>query len=151
MSKDIIENPEHWVKFPTAFNTVDIFCLVDGKVLLGKKKQDGNKWRFPGGFVDPNDQNILSAAIREFYEETKCMFHAPTKLFDRRIEDSRYVGTPHSVITHVYLIRKISGTPEASDDLDQLTWMPLDNLRNYSKEILIPNHNILFQEIRNYI
>jgi len=153
MPKDIIENPDHFVKFPTAFNTVDIVLFVDNRLLAGRKKSDPDgKYRFPGGFVDPNDSCVEEAAYREFLEETGAHLKNCEKLFDIRIDDSRYVNTPHSVITHVYFAEEFIGYPRPMDDLDELVWINI-NMKFASDrdgDFLIPNHKILWNIVRKY-
>ena len=42
-----------------------------GKVVLVKDKRfDDARWKLPGGSIEPNDRNIIAAAIREAKEET---------------------------------------------------------------------------------
>jgi len=153
MNSNIITNPDHFVKFPTAFNTVDIICIRDGKILLGQKKEDGNLRRFPGGFVDPEDVSIEEAAYREFFEETGCHATDLRYAFNMRIDDSRYRDTPHSMITHVFMCGRFVGTPTAFDDLDKLEEFEFNTDGSYliprrpynSIGKLIPNHEILMK------
>ena len=45
-----------------------IVVLKDGKVLLGKRANDGGMWSFPGGGVEPGE-GVEAAAARELLEE----------------------------------------------------------------------------------
>jgi len=42
-----------WV-YPTSYQAVDVAILKGDQILLGKKKKDGDLWRFIGGFADTN-------------------------------------------------------------------------------------------------
>lgn len=55
------------------------------RVLLGRKPGETRTWRFPGGFVDPKDESMTAAALRELKEET-CL--------ERKLEDMRFIGNP---------------------------------------------------------
>ena len=160
MAKDIIDDPQYYVKFPTAFMTVDMVVIKEGKIYLGQKIIDGKLYRFPGGFVDPKDSCIEEAACHELYEEFGIFPKKMTRLFDKRIDDSRYVNTPHSLITTVFLVEDFVGVPTAGDDLNAVYEIELNKLlyaNDFKPSIinsnyhLIPNHKILMKETIKYI
>jgi hypothetical protein len=119
MAKDIIDDPQYYVKFPTAFMTVDMVVIKEGKIYLGQKIID-----------------------------------------DKRIDDSRYVNTPHNLITTVFLVEDFVGVPTAGDDLNAVYEIELNKLlyaNDFKPSIinsnyhLIPNHKILMKETIKYI
>lgn len=100
------------MNFPAVFPTVDIIIRKDGKLLLGRKpKQDkfparpGHAgWRFFGGFADPAlDNSYEDAAKREANEESNLVVTKVKYLGSTRIDDPRYRGTEHCIITHLFL------------------------------------------------
>lgn len=57
-------------------DTTSVICLVDDHVMVLDEEQPGRGKRrnFPGGRVDPEDTDIISAAAREVLEETGYRF-----------------------------------------------------------------------------
>ncbi|MGB0175870.1 MAG: NUDIX domain-containing protein [Owenweeksia sp.] len=62
--------------------TVDVVIQKEGEVLLVKRKHAPFKgsWALPGGFMEDNEE-VLSAALRELKEETKADLTADTFQF----------------------------------------------------------------------
>lgn len=109
--------------------TVDIIVVAKGKVLLIKRGKEPYKgcWAFVGGRIDPQDDDILSAARRELYEETH--------LKDLDLEYVKTVGNktrdPRGFcLTSVFMakLRKIPVDVKAGDDAVDYQWFDLDNL-----------------------
>ena len=57
-------------RFATAYQCVDLAIVDDvGRILMGRKPNE-TKWRFIGGFSDPNSPSLEADARREAAEET---------------------------------------------------------------------------------
>ena len=127
---------------PIPYPTVDIAVVwhIKSLVLLGGKKEDGDKRRFIGGFVDTADTSYEHAALRELGEE------APGLVIDdirtvgsARQSDWRYRNSADEVFTTLFRCNYRSGEPHAADDIDRLAWVPISELEN----VLAPGHQHL--------
>jgi bifunctional NMN adenylyltransferase/nudix hydrolase len=128
--------------YPTVFPTVDVIIRKDGKLLLGRKaKQD--KFRFLGGFADPAlDKSYEDAAKREAKEESELVVTKVKYVGSTRIDDPRYRGTEHCIITHLFLAEEWSGEPKASDDIAELKWFDESSL---SENDFVKEHDVLWK------
>lgn len=127
--------------YPTVFPTVDVVIRKDGKILLGRKaKQD--KFRFLGGFADPAlDNSYEEAAMREAKEESNLDVKRVRYLGSTRIDDPRYRGTEHCIITHLFLAEEWSGNEVASDDIAELRWFDEHSLSAFT---FVGEHHVLW-------
>ena len=132
--------------YTKVFPTVDIAVLKDENtgVLLGKK-HFASKWRFPGGFADPTDENFEEAAKRELAEECGNIETGPMQYIgSARIDDWRYRQEADKITTVFYKTTLKSGNPQAADDLEHLSWFPVKELANMIQHNAIaPEHHIL--------
>ena len=127
--------------YPTSFQTVDIivYSPIRNKVLIGRKK-DRRKWVFPGGFVDPKDKSLEMAACRELEEEVLGIMATSVKYVGSyRIDDPRYRGSPHKIMTALFIASYVGDNPTAADDLVEVRWESLETL---SKSVL-KHHRVL--------
>jgi bifunctional NMN adenylyltransferase/nudix hydrolase len=128
--------------YPTVFPTVDVVIRTNGRLLLGRKAtQQG--FRFVGGFADPAlDNSYEEAAIREAKEETGLVVHSVRYLGSTRIDDPRYRGSEHCIITHLFLAEEWTGEPAASDDIAELKWFDEDAL---AENNFVAEHHVLWK------
>lgn len=143
-------------QWPYIRMAVDLAILKekDGElsVLLGKKPHELN-WRFPGGFVDLKDQNLLQAAKRELSEELpnivaeNLKFIGSTKIFDYRLKDFKSM-----IMTAVFMGYEQWGATTAGDDLSIAQYHPLKQVIK-DKSILrnehVPILDLLRKELNN--
>jgi len=131
---------------PTSFQAVDAVIVATKyneitKVLLGRKKTDPkDKYRFIGGFVDPADESLEQAVIREAQEETggsAAYNNHATYLGSVRVNDWRYAKEDSKIMTAVFIVYHSWGDVKPSDDISALKWFDLVDLK---PEVLVPQH-----------
>jgi bifunctional NMN adenylyltransferase/nudix hydrolase len=135
------------LRYPVSFQTVDIGVIKheSQEILLGRKKTDPEGlWRLPGGFVDPSDSSLESAAARELREEVgNIMTHEITYLGSSKVEDHRYRNESDKIMTALFLTYYMGGRVAASDDLEEVAWLLLEKVL----ERVIPEHKVLVEKI----
>lgn len=116
--------------YPTSFQTVDMVIQhsLRPQVIVGRKHGE-DKWRFPGGFVDPTDPTLELAAKREVKEEVGDIEIGDIKyVASARVEDHRYRKSKHKVMTTLFVGTYIFGPLKAGDDLEEVRWQDLGTL-----------------------
>jgi bifunctional NMN adenylyltransferase/nudix hydrolase len=115
-------------RFPTAYQTVDVAIVDDnGRLLMGRKPTE-TKWRFIGGFSDPNSTSLEMDARREAAEETGVEIDGITYLGSLKINDSRYMGEVDCIKTAFFVGKYIFGRPQGNDDIAEVKWIPIKEL-----------------------
>jgi len=117
-------------QYTKVYPTVDIAVFRNNKteLLLGKKAIN-NKWRFIGGFADPEDGSYEVAAKRELTEEAGELETGPMVYeTSRKINDWRYRNEADKIITLLFSCDHYSGEPKAQDDIAELNWFPLTDI-----------------------
>jgi bifunctional NMN adenylyltransferase/nudix hydrolase len=134
-------------QYTKVYPTVDIACFRNNKkeILLGKKATN-NKWRFIGGFADPEDVSYETAAKRELIEECGEMeIGEVTYETSAKINDWRYRNEADKIITLLFSCDYISGSPAAQDDIIDLDWFPVTDLpQMIESETISPEHVDMF-------
>jgi len=140
----------YYNQYTKVYPTVDIALFRNGKteILLGKKA-NSNKWRFIGGFADPDDESYEIAAKRELMEECGQMEVGPmTYETSAKINDWRYRSEADKIITLLFSTDYISGEPTAKDDIIALSWFAVADLPQMLTDGNITDeHMHLFQTI----
>lgn len=133
-------------KYPTSFQAVDVIILdkkADFNNLLLGRKLSQEKWRFIGGFVDPKDNSLEEAAIRELGEEVKGIGSYGAAKYEGsfRVDDPRYRDSVDKIMSAVFLVR-ISQFKElfGGDDIFEVKWYDLKHLYENYKQIIVPEH-----------
>jgi len=139
-------------RFPIVYGTVDIAVVREDEkgtsVLLGTKKGDGGLKRFVGGFIDKKDDSHEAAARRELREEVGDIeIGAITYVSSHKVSDYRYRLSKDSVITTLFMTQYIFGHAEPKDDLDEVDWIPLSEI----KQQLIWEHRGLADSLISHL
>lgn len=140
----------YYNQYTKVYPTVDIALFRNSKteILLGKKSTN-NKWRFVGGFADPEDDSYETAAKRELSEECgELETSEMTYETSRKINDWRYRNETDKIITLLFSCDYISGAPVAQDDIIDLDWFKLSDLPQLMNDNLLSDeHHQLFNFI----
>jgi len=143
-------------RYPINYMCVDaiIYNPQKQEVLLGRKPGE-DKFRFIGGFSDPTDDTLESAAIREAGEEVIIVnenkeerpitieyAHYFTSL---RIDDSRYRSEPDKIMSAVVICYTSDYVGiEGADDIEEVKWIPALELVN--ENIMTP-HKVIVEAL----
>jgi bifunctional NMN adenylyltransferase/nudix hydrolase len=142
----------YYNQYTKVYPTVDIAVFRNDRteLLLGKKA-NSSKWRFPGGFADPEDDCYENAAKRELAEECGAIQTGEmTYETSRKINDWRYRSEADKIITLLYSCDHTGGEPQAQDDIVDVAWFKLTDLPKMMEDGLLNNeHRELFNTILN--
>jgi bifunctional NMN adenylyltransferase/nudix hydrolase len=129
------------------YPTVDIALFRNkGTELLLGKKQGAKGWRLPGGFCDPTDESFEAAAKRELMEECGNLEITPMQYAGScRINDWRYRQEEDKIITTLFRTELLFGVPEAHDDLEELKWFEVGELKENEYSAIIAEHRDLLK------
>jgi bifunctional NMN adenylyltransferase/nudix hydrolase len=134
-------------QYPKVYPTVDV-AIVDGnRVLLGRKPHQ-EKFRFIGGFADPEDACYEDAAKREAAEETGLEIGEVNYIGSARIDDWRYRSERDKIMTLFFKANYVFGKPEAKDDIAELRWFDRAEL---TADKLVDEHHELLRLFLNQI
>lgn len=135
--------------YPSGLSVVDVACISDTSILLGRKNGEV-LWRFPGGFFDPKqDTSLEEAAKRELREEAGTFETSDWKyLGSHRVDDHRYRNSIHKLVTSFFVCKFLWGGLKAGDDLADVRWFSWENAL---PEGVVPEHkplvSMLFQHL----
>lgn len=137
-------------RFPTVYPTVDVAVFKDNmsKVMLARKENE-TRYRFPGGFSDPDDESFEVAAIRELMEECgEIIVDHLMYLGSAKIQDWRYRDSADGIITHLYACTLEEGEPVAGDDIAEVKWFDVAKLR---EDMFVTEHKTLWQMLHAFL
>jgi 8-oxo-dGTP diphosphatase len=109
--------------------TVDAIIQKSSSILLVKRKKDPykNQFALPGGFVNEGE-TIEEAIEREVYEETSLEVH-PIDILGVYSDPTR--DPRGHMMTVVFIVLMIRGTPTAGDDAKEISWIPIEKLNDF--------------------
>lgn len=132
--------------YPRVMPVVDIFAYDEKKeYFVAIKKRGEEKYRLPGGFVNPGE-SLEEAASREFYEETGILVLPKYLTYQGSapVNDWRVRGSNQTILSSVFSTELHSSEePYASDDAEIAEWVST-KLENEETE---PEHVQLIEDI----
>jgi bifunctional NMN adenylyltransferase/nudix hydrolase len=131
-------------QYPKVFATVDV-AIIDGERTLLGRKPNQEKFRFLGGFADPTDNSYEESAKREVQEESGLEVADIVYLGSCKIDDWRYRSEEDKIITHLFTAKYIFGNPQATDDIAELRWY---NLKELKEDVFVKEHIPLFKILK---
>ncbi len=136
------------LKYPTAYQTVDIAIVDNAGSILMVRKPEENKWRFVGGYSDPRSNSLEDDARRETQEETGVEVGDIKYIGSTRIHDWRYRSGPDSIKTAFFLATYQFGAPKGQDDVAEARWL---NIELLAKDNIMEEHHVLFDMLLKHI
>lgn len=134
-------------KYPTVYTTVDIAIFdEDEKRILLAKKPNEKKYRFVGGFANPDSPSFEADARREVSEETHLEITEPKYVGSFLIDDWRYKHEQDKIKTILFRAKKMFGKEEPDDDICELRWFDFESLETSE---LVYNHRILLAALKD--
>jgi len=112
---------------------VGAVIVCDGKILLVKRRGEPGrgKWSVPGGLVELGE-TVEEAVIREVKEETGLDVAEPELIdvVDNIVRDEKGEIKWHFIILD-FFVKVRGGELRASDDAEEIRWVPLDEAEKY--------------------
>ena len=117
--------------YPKVLQCVDIapVNVKEGTILLGKKPGE-DKLRFLGGHVDPTDESLEKAALRELHEEAGNNIEVGNLAYisSHLVDDPRYKNEEDSIMTALFRCEYLWGTVRGADDVEIVEWVKIFDL-----------------------
>lgn len=129
--------------YPHVYPTVDIAIVNkdETQVLLGRKPYE-SEFRFVGGFTDVTDNSYEHAASREAREETGLEVGHMQYLGSTNVNDKRYEGhDDRAIMTIFFKAKYIFGDPKGMDDIAEVSWRKLNELK--PEDLVIEHRKLL--------
>ena len=130
------------LKYPTAYQTVDVAIVNEKREFLMVKKPGEKNWRFVGGFSDPRSNSLEEDVKREVQEETGVSIGEPVYLGSTLIDDWRYRGEVDKIKTAFFVTKYVFGAPAGADDVEIAGWV---NLSELVEGNIMPEHKPLLE------
>ena len=136
-------------QWPSALPTVDIAILDrNTNLVLLCRKPNQKLLRFVGGFASPNSECYEDDARRETLEETHLECDNFQYIGSARIRDWRFEGERNKIKTCFFVCDYMGGTPVADDDIAEVEWV---NLQDLKEDIFIEEHKVLFRMFKTHV
>lgn len=137
----------HAIVYPTVDCAIFYSNTYDEIYLARKPNQD--KWRFVGGFVDPNDFSYQQAALREAFEETGLECKLGEFVTSVKINDLRYKDKEDKIITTMFTM--FSRNDEKAKPMDDISELKLFNFSLLREDDFVPEHRDLFRALKEWV
>ena len=111
-------------------------------VLMVSNKQDHNKpagWGLPGGGVEPDDESLEIAAVREVYEETGLVISPEDLVIKDRSpanQSQTHINISFGVVIYRPSMGEITNGHDPKKTVDDVQWIPCEELMDAYAELL---------------
>jgi len=154
-NKDFLEGMvyQRLSQYETAFQTVDVAIRHKGAFLLGHRKGI-TKYRFIGGFSDPNSESLEDDAIRETYEETHLTVTDPRYIGSIKVDDARYKNSGDCIKTAFFIVLANEyGTatfdePIIENGFDDMPFLRWFDPKDINEDMLVKEHVKLYNILK---
>jgi len=118
---------------------VGAVIICDGRILLEKRGNEPGKgkWSVPGGIVELGE-SPEQAVVREVQEETGLRVRKPILIDvvnNLTMDETGKIKYDFVIID--YLVAVEGGDAKAASDAEELNWVPLNDVHNYSLTLSI--------------
>jgi 8-oxo-dGTP diphosphatase len=113
---------------PTPRHSVSVAAAIvnDAGHVLGVRRRDNGRWEPPGGVLDL-DETIHEGLVREVQEETGIVV-------EPEVLTGVYKNMRHGIVALVFRCRVAGGTPHATDEVTEVTWLTTEQVRERMDE-----------------
>lgn len=131
------------------YPTVDAIIKKDQEILLVKKNNE-DKWRFIGGFIDNTDNSAEDAILREIKEEVSVNFEYKNLKYigSSLIDDWRYKGN-EKIMTFIFSVEMAPDINKyefyAKDDIIDWKWFNIPQIECN----LVEEHKIIWNKYKD--
>lgn len=139
-----------YFKKPKVAASVAVYAKGDNQVLLITRLTEPfkDRYAFPGGFLDVDNEDVYDTAVRELAEETGFSINKEDLvLIDVRSNPKRDPRGHVLDIGFLAIIEKSSAISPITDEAKSF-WMPLDNL---DKLKFAFDHDAFAMSVKSYI
>lgn len=138
--------------YPRTYATVDIAIMNEQKtrVLLGQKPGE-TRWRFVGGFSEPESDSFEMDAKREVAEETGVELSSLVYIGSKHIKDWRYRNEVDQVKTSFYLGTYMFGQAIAKDDISACEWFDFEDMAKMENPPIVDSHLHLWKMLVDFV
>ena len=145
-------------QWPHVYATVDVAIFRNRHVsqfteandvpeVLLIKRADTGEWGLIGGFVDPNDRDLITACQREVWEEVGVNLNYAdlTYAYSGKIADWRYAKSQDGIMTSLFIATHQWGDPSVSKEVTDFKWWSESQALNIASPIHQPLIRIAFK------
>jgi len=132
-------------RWPSVQCTIDVIITDERDRLLLVRKHGETKFRFVGGFAQPDTDTFEIDANREIHEEAGVQCASPVYIGSRVIDDWRHRGEIDKIKSLIFEAKYLFGTPSPLDtqEIAEVRWFPVSEL-SANKSIIAPEHHSIF-------
>ena len=133
-------------QYPKVHPCVDVAIFDEKDRLLLAKRPYEDGWRFIGGFARPSDSSYEHTARRKVSEDAgrDIQIASLKYITSLKVPDWRYQNEEDKIITILFEGKIGWGRIEPSDDISELKFFNLEELKN---TIIVNEHKILLETI----